>query len=121
MLLGIDLGTSSVKALLLQPDGRVVAEAVAAYSVRSPREGWVETDPADWWEAVGGAVHRAAGGRGQAVTAMGLSGQMHGVVLCDGDGAPLRPAILWADRRGGGGAGAHPGLPPGLRGRLGDP
>src|SRR5437763_12396346 len=121
MLLGIDLGTSSVKALLLQPDGRVVAEAAAAYSVRSPREGWAETDPADWWEAVGGAVHRAAGGRGQAVTAMGLSGQMHGLVLCDGDGAPLRPAILWADRRAVEELAAYRGLPRALGDCLGNP
>ncbi len=99
MLLGIDLGTSSVKALLLAPDGRVVGEAAHAYPVRAPRPGWSETDPEAWWTAVVAAVQQAVGPRSGEVEAIGLSGQMHGVVLTGARGEALRPAVLWADAR----------------------
>jgi xylulokinase len=99
MLLGLDLGTSSVKALLLDEDGAVLGEGSASYAVRAPRPGWAESSPEAWWEAVLKATAAAVGGWGAEVTALGLSGQMHGVVLTDERGLPLRPAVLWADAR----------------------
>lgn len=99
MLLGIDLGTGSVKALLLHPDGTVLAEASHSYPVQAPKPGWAETDPDAWWSAVGHAVRQVVTGSPHPINAIGLSGQMHGVVLADQEGQPLRPAILWADMR----------------------
>src|SRR5215210_8713519 len=99
MLLGLDLGTSSVKALLLTEDGAVLGEGSDSYVVRAPHPGWAESSPEDWWEAVLEASAAAVGPRGTEVAAIGLSGQMHGVVLADERGFPLRPAILWADAR----------------------
>jgi xylulokinase len=105
MLLGIDLGTGSVKALLLAIDGTIIAEASHAYTVQAPQPGWAETHPTEWWDAVTIAVKTVMqqGDRvsGDRVQAIGLSGQMHGVVLTDANGEPLRPAILWADTRSG--------------------
>lgn len=99
MLLGLDLGTSSAKALLMDVDGTIRGEGAAPYPVLSPRPGWAESDPKDWWDACSRAVRIAVGERGGRVTALGLSGQMHGVVLSDGSGVPVRPAVLWADVR----------------------
>ncbi|MDP8901845.1 MAG: xylulokinase [Actinomycetota bacterium] len=99
MLLGLDLGTGSAKALLLAEDGAVLGEGSAPYPVRSPRPGWAESGPEDWWNAVAAAARDAVSGRGAEVTALGLAGQMHGVVLSDEGGSPLRPAVLWADSR----------------------
>ncbi len=99
MLLGIDLGTSSVKALLLDPDGAVKGEGSAGYRVSAPQLGWAESDPVGWRAAATAAVRAAVGPRGDAVIAVGLAGQMHGVVLCRPDGEPLHPAIIWADTR----------------------
>ena len=99
MLLGLDLGTSSAKALLLGEDGCATSESSASYHVRSPHPGWAETFPGDWWDAVVEATKNAVGRCGARVTALGLSGQMHGVVLADDGGNPLRSAVLWADAR----------------------
>ncbi|MES1025486.1 xylulokinase [Gloeocapsa sp. BRSZ] len=98
MLLGIDLGTSSVKALLLDTHGTIVSEASCAYAVKAPQPGWAETNPEQWWNAVAIAVKKAVKNPAD-VQAIALSGQMHGVVLTDTEGTPLRPAILWADTR----------------------
>ena len=121
MLLGIDLGTSSVKALLMQEDGIAAGEGSAPYPVRSPRPGWAESSPEDWWAAVLEATATALGQRGPEVTALGLSGQMHGVVLADERGLPLRPAILWADARSGDELAAYRGLDDDLRRTLANP
>ncbi|MBD2090307.1 xylulokinase [Microcoleus sp. FACHB-1515] len=102
MLLGLDFGTSSVKALLLSIEGAVLAEASQPYPVDTPQPNWAETDPQAWWNAAAIAVRSIA--QGQSVQAIGLSGQMHGVVLATATGAPLRPAILWADTR------SHPAI-----------
>ena len=99
MFLGIDLGTGSVKALVLDRAGQVVGEAVSPYQVSSPYPGWAQTPPAAWWTAVCKVVSELPEGVRKEVEAVGLSGQMHGVVLCEGDGTPLRPAVLWADAR----------------------
>ncbi|MBF6596472.1 MAG: xylulose kinase, partial [Thermaceae bacterium] len=82
MLLGLDLGTGSFKALLLDFEGRVLGEASRPYPVLSPHPGWAESDPQDWWKAVGEAVQEALSIHASEVQAIGLSGQMHGVVLC---------------------------------------
>jgi xylulokinase len=121
MLLGLDLGTSSVKALLMDESGSVLGESSAPYSVRAPRPGWAESSPDDWWAAVMRATDAAVGRRGAEVTALGLSGQMHGVVLADEHGLPLRPAVLWADARSGGELSSYRGLDESLRHRLANP
>ncbi len=121
MLLGLDLGTGSAKALLLAEDGAVAGEGSASYEVRSPRSGWAESGAEDWWNAVAAATRSALGGRGREVTALGLSGQMHGVVLSDPGGHPLRDAILWADSRSGGELDAYRRLDRDLRHSLANP
>lgn len=102
MYIGIDIGTSEVKALLLGPDHRVIGSAGSALTVSRPHPGHSEQDPADWWVATQAALAglRAAHPRGYAATlAIGLSGQMHGAVLLDAQDQVLRPAILWNDTR----------------------
>ncbi len=99
MFLGIDLGTGSVKALVIDETGRVVAEASGTYPVLSPRPGQAETAPADWWAGTVAAVRAATAGRGGGIRGIGLSGQAHGLVVLGADRQPLRPAILWADQR----------------------
>ena len=121
MFLGLDLGTSSVKALLLDVDGSVVGTGASPYRVQHPHRGWAESNPGDWWEAATIAVQEAVGNRGADVAAVGLSGQMHGVVLCLDDGEPLRPAILWADARTGTQLEAYRELGPGLKRQLANP
>ncbi len=121
MLLGLDFGTGSAKAILLAPSGTVLGEGVASYPVRAPRPGWAESNPRDWWEACGGAVRAAVGERRASVEALGLSGQMHGVVLSDGAGNPTRPALLWADTRSAALLGRYRELEAGFRGRLANP
>ena len=121
MLLGLDLGTSSVKALLMEESGAAVGEGSAPYSVHSPRPGWAESSPDDWWAAALRATDAVVGRRGAEVKALGLSGQMHGVVLADERGRPLRPAVLWADARSGGQLSAYLGLDESLRHRLANP
>ncbi len=99
MFLGIDLGTSSVKAVLVDDTGRVVDQASAPLMVSRPHPLWSEQDPADWWAATEVAVGSLDPARRRAVKAIGLSGQMHGATLLDKDGVALRPAILWNDGR----------------------
>jgi xylulokinase len=99
LLLGIDVGTSSAKAVLMDPDGTVHGEASEQYTVQTPQAGWAESAPRDWWAAVRTAVRRAAAGAQRPVVGIGVVGQMHGVVLADASGEALRPAILWADTR----------------------
>ena len=110
MLLGLDLGTGSAKAVLVDEGGDVLGEGAASYVVRSPRPGWAESDPGDWWRACTNAVRDAVGGRGSGVRGLGLSGQMHGVVLSDAGGEALRPAVLWADTRSAAELGAYRAL-----------
>lgn len=121
MFVGIDLGTGSAKAALVHPDGSVVAVAAREYPVLSPRPGWAETPPARWLEAVAGAVRAVVGDAGPAVRGIGLSGQMHGVVLTDAEGAPCRPAVLWPDGRASQQLEAYRALPASARRRLANP
>jgi xylulokinase len=102
MYLGIDLGTSEVKLLLLDDAGGIVATTGAALDISRPHQNWAEQNPADWWTATDRAMrqlredHPAELARVQAI---GLSGQMHGAVLLDAEDGVLRPAILWNDGR----------------------
>jgi xylulokinase len=98
--LGIDLGTSSVKAVLLSPRGTQIAQAEAPYAVTHLRPGWAESAPMDWWNATASAVRGAVARAPRVLLAsIGLSGQMHGVVPTRSDGSPVRDGILWADSR----------------------
>lgn len=104
-LLGIDVGTTGTRAVVVDStDGRVVGAATEEHPLATPRPLWAEQDPRDWWRSTVGAVRGAlAHGRDAAgtieITAVGLSGQMHGVVLLDADGEVLGPAIIWCDGR----------------------
>lgn len=102
-LLGIDVGTGGTRAVLLDEMGRVLGAATAEHAeMASPELGWAEQDPRDWWRATGVAVAEClteAGATGGEVSAIGLSGQMHGLVLLDAAGEVLRPALIWCDQR----------------------
>lgn len=102
MYLGLDLGTSELKALLLSPQHRVIATARAALTVQRPHAMWSEQDPAQWWlalERVMDALHHQHPAALAQVQGIGLSGQMHGATLIDRHDRVLRPAILWNDGR----------------------
>jgi len=102
MYLGLDLGTSAVKALLIDGDQRPVASASGALEVSRPHPGWSEQNPADWIAAAEDAVARLKAshpGQLAAVRGIGLSGQMHGATLLGPAGEALRPCILWNDTR----------------------
>src|SRR5512136_1486795 len=100
--LGIDISTTSSKALLIDQAGRVVAVASAPHTLQTPKPLWSEQDPMEWWQAVCAsirAVLKQVGAVAELVAAIGLTGQMHGLVLLDEAGEVLRPAILWNDQR----------------------
>lgn len=102
LLLGLDIGTTGTRALLVDEEGHVVASAVSEYPLYTPQPQWAEQDPADWWQATIEATRAAlarAGVSGEAVGGVGLSGQMHGVVLLDEHDEVLRPSIIWCDQR----------------------
>lgn len=95
---GLDVGTSGLKALAVDDSGRIVAEATIPYAPSSPHPGWSEQAPDDWSRAALAGC-RALVELGVSPAAIGLSGQMHGSVFLDRDGAPLGPALLWNDQR----------------------
>ena len=100
MYVGIDLGTSGVKAILLAENGRVIASQNAALVVSRPHPLWSEQNPADWWQATDQVMQALAAEHDmQQVKALGLTGQMHGATLLDKQHQVLRPAILWNDGR----------------------
>jgi xylulokinase len=99
MYLGIDIGTSSVKAILMDEGGVVVEQASAPLTVSRPHPLWSEQEPADWWGATQKAVCALDGKRRAAVKGIGLSGQMHGATLLGADDQVLRPCMLWNDGR----------------------
>ncbi|MDG3043035.1 xylulokinase [Roseicyclus marinus] len=99
MYLGIDLGTSAVKACVMDAAGAIVASAAAPLSVQHPFEGASEQECAAWWQATRAALGGLAPELRAQVRAIGLSGQMHGAVVLDADHRPLRPVILWNDAR----------------------
>ncbi|WP_370339589.1 xylulokinase [Parvularcula marina] len=99
MFLGIDIGTSSVKAVITNEDGDVIDQATAPLMVSRPKDLWSEQNPDDWWKATNKAVLDISPDRRAKVEGIGLSGQMHGATLIGDDDRPLRPAILWNDGR----------------------
>ncbi len=98
-LLGLDVGTSGARCVAIDETGRLLAEAASEYPLHSPRPGWSEQDPEDWWEASRTVLGRVALKVGQDVAGIGLTGQMHGAVFLDGADAIIRPALLWNDQR----------------------
>src|ERR1700751_5950254 len=123
--LGLALGTSSAKAVGTDAGGRVLAQASAGYAVISAKAGYAESDPGDWWSAVRAcaceAVQAAVSAAGARPSAMGLSGQRHGLVLTSADREVLRPPLLWADSRATGALAAYRRLEPAARARLANP
>jgi xylulokinase len=103
LAIGLDVGTTGVKGVAIAPDGAVVAIAEEGYPLSTPRPGWSEQDPEDWWRASRTVLARLVGtaGRTQRIAGIGLSGQMHGLVALDTSDRVIRPAILWNDQRTG--------------------
>lgn len=102
LLLGVDLGAGSLKATLLRANGRVAGSASADIATQSPRPGYAEQRPGDWYQALCTAVPTALAAAGAVparVAAVGISAGAHIGVLAGNDGEPLRPAILWSDQR----------------------
>ncbi len=100
--LGIDVGTSGTKALIMNTGGRVLAAATGPHTVSAPRPFWSEQSPRQWWSATVKAVRAAVAAAkidAARIAGIGLSGQMHGLVCMDASGKPLRPAIIWNDQR----------------------
>ncbi len=99
---GIDVGTSGVKCIVIDENAQVVASCTQGYPLFTPKAGWSEQDPADWWSATQKAMKQAvqkSGADKNDIIALGFSGQMHGLVALDKDNRVLRPAILWNDQR----------------------
>jgi xylulokinase len=95
-LVGLDVGTTGVKAVAVSPEGEVLARIEEAYPLSTPQPGWAEQDPEDWWRAAESALAELAA---PDVTGLGLTGQMHGLVVLDERERVLHPAILWNDQR----------------------
>jgi xylulokinase len=97
-LIGVDVGTSGTRALAVTTDGELVAEASRPHELLTPRPGWSEQDPAQWWDATRAVLAEVAPAAGE-VVGLGLTGQMHGSVFLDAAGKVIRPALLWNDQR----------------------
>ena len=120
--LGLDLGTGSLKAIVVDGDGRTLAVASAGYPLESRHPDWSETDAGKWWDAAVSATRQACEAAGRpAIAAIGLSAQMHGHVLVDAACEPLRPAILWSDGRAESQRARYEALTPDQRRRLANP
>lgn len=101
-LIGIDIGTSGTKTVLFDEVGGVIADSLMEYPMYQPQNGWAEQLPSDWWQAVVGTladVMKKSGIAPGEVAGIGLSGQMHGLVMLDGDDEVIRPSIIWCDQR----------------------
>jgi xylulokinase len=100
LFLGLDVGTSGVKAILVALSGEVTATATTPLTLQTPRPGWAEQDPAAWWNATLTSIHAVRRAHPDApIVAVGVSGQMHSSVFLDREGAVIRPALLWCDGR----------------------
>ncbi len=101
-LMGLDISTTGAKALIIDETGAVIAVANTPQPISQPQPLWSEQNPADWWEGISASIRAAlddSGLSGGDISAIGLTGQMHGLVLLDANGEVLRPAILWNDQR----------------------
>src|SRR5437867_4223946 len=100
LLLGLDVGTTGAKAILIDPDGNLIASATTEYPMSTPRPLWAEQDPDDWWNASMTSIQQVLQHQNpREVVGVGLTGQMHGLVLLDAQGNVLRPCIMWNDQR----------------------
>ena len=103
-LIGVDLGTSGTKTVLFAQDGTAIASASAEYGMNQPHNGWAEQNPEDWWQAAIATLSKVLNESGvdaKDVAGLGISGQMHGLVMLDERGEVLRPSIIWCDQRTG--------------------
>ena len=101
-LIGVDIGTSGCKSILIDSEGKVIGSSLQEYPLFTPQPGWAEQHPSDWWKSVQIGIRQLlqeTGISGNTVKSLGLSGQMHGLVALDKDSQVLRPAILWNDQR----------------------
>ena len=101
-LLGVDIGTSGTKTVLFDEAGNTVASALEEYPLYQPNIGWAEQDPEDWWQATAASIRKVlvkSGVKATDISGVGLSGQMHGLVLLDGENKVLRRSIIWCDQR----------------------
>ena len=101
MLVGVDVGTSGAKAVLMEEDGEILAARSEEYGVDVPKPGWAEQPPEIWVEKASRCIRAVVSGHERAVGGVAFSGQMHGIALVGKDGRPVRNAILWADGRSG--------------------
>ncbi len=99
ILIGLDIGTTGARAVSITESGKVVAEASAEYPLHAPHPGWSEQNPEDWWSAATKVLANVAAQADDEITALGLTGQMHGSVFLDSKDEVIRPAILWNDQR----------------------
>ncbi len=102
MLLGIDIGTSSIKGMLMEENGRIVSVESSGYSVEIPQSGWAQQDPEWWWNGLCQVLERMRQDQPDIlnnIRGIGFSGQMHGLTAVDREGKPVRPAIIWMDQR----------------------
>ncbi len=103
-LIGADIGTSGTKTALYNADGKLISSAIISYPLYQERNGWAEQEPLDWWNAVCSGIRKVISDSGvqpEAIKGVGLSGQMHGLVMLDKDGKVLRKSIIWCDQRTG--------------------
>jgi len=103
-LIGIDIGTTGTKTLLIDEGGRIIESTTVEYPMATPRPQWAEQDPEDWWQATVESIQEVLGRSGirrDELAGLGLTGQMHGMVLLDAQGRVLRPCIMWNDQRTG--------------------
>jgi xylulokinase len=101
-LIGVDIGTSGTKTVLFDEAGKTIAQATIEYPMYQPENGWAEQHPTDWWDAVVGTLQKVIAESGidtSDVRGIGLSGQMHGLVMLDRQDKVIRPAIIWCDQR----------------------
>lgn len=99
LCIGLDVGTSGVKAILSAPDGAILASVTEEYPLLTPKPGWTEQEPEAWWAASCKALGTLAAKAEGSIHGIGLTGQMHGAVFLDADGEVIRPALLWNDQR----------------------
>src|SRR5665647_3064214 len=101
-LIGLDIGTTSTRAIIIDEDGKLISSATSDYPLITPRPGWAEQHPEDWWKATVDVIKEViekSKVSPKSIAAIGPSGQMHGSVFLDKDGNVLRPALLWCDQR----------------------
>ena len=100
VFIGLDIGTSGVKGLAVRADGSIATSATREYPLNTPRPGWAEQNPEDWWQGTIAVIRElVATTSGEEIAGVGITGQMHGAVFMDASGAIIRPAILWCDQR----------------------